>query len=90
MKVELLCLDSTNKPSPISEGVVEIRINSQPQGYKSNNTTHADPKGTTSGNSSWYDQGDDHDPPHPNACLSHVCLSGYTVGDPCTILLYTH
>jgi hypothetical protein len=30
MKVELLCLDSVNKPSPISKGVVEIRINSQP------------------------------------------------------------
>jgi hypothetical protein len=30
MKVELLHLDSVNKPSPISEGVMEIRINSQP------------------------------------------------------------
>jgi hypothetical protein len=30
MKVELLCLDSVNKSSPISEGVMEIRINSQP------------------------------------------------------------
>jgi hypothetical protein len=30
MKVELLCLDSANKPSPMSEGVTEIRINSQP------------------------------------------------------------
>jgi hypothetical protein len=30
MKVELLCLDSANKLSPISEGVTEIRINSQP------------------------------------------------------------
>jgi hypothetical protein len=30
MKVELLRLDSANKPSPISEGVVEIRINKQP------------------------------------------------------------
>jgi hypothetical protein len=29
MKVELLCLNSANKPSPISEGVAEIRINSQ-------------------------------------------------------------
>jgi hypothetical protein len=29
MKVELLRLDSANKPSPISEGVTEIRINSQ-------------------------------------------------------------
>jgi hypothetical protein len=26
MKVELLCLDSTIKPSPISEGVTEIQI----------------------------------------------------------------
>jgi hypothetical protein len=30
MKLIILCLDSTNKPSPISEGVTEIRINSQP------------------------------------------------------------
>jgi hypothetical protein len=30
MKVELLHLDSANKPSPISESVAETRINSQP------------------------------------------------------------
>jgi hypothetical protein len=30
MKVELLRLGVANKPSPISEGVAEIRINSQP------------------------------------------------------------
>jgi hypothetical protein len=30
MKVELLCLGAANKPPPISEGVAEIRINSQP------------------------------------------------------------
>jgi hypothetical protein len=30
MKLIILCLDSTKKPSPISEGVAEIRINSQP------------------------------------------------------------
>jgi hypothetical protein len=30
MKVELLRLGALNKPSPISEGVTEIRINSQP------------------------------------------------------------
>jgi hypothetical protein len=30
MKVELLHLGVANKPSPISEGVTEIRINSQP------------------------------------------------------------
>jgi hypothetical protein len=30
MKVELLCLNSANKPSPISKGVTEIRINNQP------------------------------------------------------------
>jgi hypothetical protein len=29
MKLIILCLDSANKPSPISEGVTEIRINSQ-------------------------------------------------------------
>jgi hypothetical protein len=30
MKVELLHLNTANKPSPISEGVMEILINSQP------------------------------------------------------------
>jgi hypothetical protein len=30
MKVELLRLNTAKKPSPISEGVVEIRINNQP------------------------------------------------------------
>jgi hypothetical protein len=30
MKLIILRLDSANKPSPISEGVTEIRINSQP------------------------------------------------------------
>jgi hypothetical protein len=30
MKVELLRLNTANKPSPISEGVMEIRINNQP------------------------------------------------------------
>jgi hypothetical protein len=30
MKVELLHLNTANKPSPISEDVVEIRINNQP------------------------------------------------------------
>jgi hypothetical protein len=30
MKVELLRLDSANKPSPISKGVAEIQINNQP------------------------------------------------------------
>jgi hypothetical protein len=53
MKVELLHLGAANKPSPISEGVTEIRINSQSmQGYKSDNMTHAGPVGTMSGNSS--------------------------------------
>jgi hypothetical protein len=37
MKVELLRLNTTNKPSPISEGVTEIRINNQP--YKGINLT---------------------------------------------------
>jgi hypothetical protein len=37
MKVELLCLDLMNKPSPISKGVTEIPINSQP--YKCINLT---------------------------------------------------
>jgi hypothetical protein len=30
MKVELLCLNTANKPSPISKGVTGIQINSQP------------------------------------------------------------
>jgi hypothetical protein len=30
MKVELLRLGAVNKPSPISDGVIDIRINSQP------------------------------------------------------------
>jgi hypothetical protein len=30
MKLIILCLDLANKPSPISEGVTEIQINSQP------------------------------------------------------------
>jgi hypothetical protein len=38
MKVELLCLDSAIKPSPISEGVADIRIDSQP--CNSMNLTH--------------------------------------------------
>jgi hypothetical protein len=29
MKVELLCLGAANKSSPISDGVMEIRINNQ-------------------------------------------------------------
>jgi hypothetical protein len=37
MKLELLRLGATNKPSPISEGVMEIQINSQP--YKDINLT---------------------------------------------------
>jgi hypothetical protein len=37
MKLIILCLDSVNKASPISEGVAEIRINSQP--YKGINLT---------------------------------------------------
>jgi hypothetical protein len=30
MKLIILCLDSANKPSPMSKGLTEIRINSQP------------------------------------------------------------
>jgi hypothetical protein len=37
MKLIILRLDSVNKPSPMSEGVTEIRINSQP--YKGINLT---------------------------------------------------
>jgi hypothetical protein len=37
MKLNFLRLNAASKPSPIFEGVVEIRINSQP--YKGNNLT---------------------------------------------------
>jgi hypothetical protein len=37
MKLTILCLNTVNKPSPISEGVTEIRINNQP--YKGINQT---------------------------------------------------
>jgi hypothetical protein len=40
MKVELLRLGAANKPSPIPEGVAEIRISSQP--YKGINLTTRD------------------------------------------------
>jgi hypothetical protein len=49
--------------------------------------THAGQEGTTSGNSSRRDQGDNQGPPNPGACLPHVCLDGDTMGDPCTIHL---
>jgi hypothetical protein len=89
MKVELLCLNTVNKPSLISKGVTEIRI-SQP--YKGINliaghtqarrttrvaTIHNKAKETIRG------------PPHPSARLPKVCLSGHTVGGSCTIPMYT-
>jgi hypothetical protein len=52
MKVELLCLNTANKPSPISEGVTEIRINNQPCKGINLTTQHPQARGTTSGNSS--------------------------------------
>jgi hypothetical protein len=30
MKLIILCLDAANKPSPMSDGVMEIQINNQP------------------------------------------------------------
>jgi hypothetical protein len=45
MKVELLRLNTANKPTPVSKGVTEIGINSQP--YKGINMTtrHTLPRG---------------------------------------------
>jgi hypothetical protein len=42
MKLIILCLDAANKPSPMSEGVTEIRINSQP--YEGINLTTRHPQ----------------------------------------------
>jgi hypothetical protein len=51
MKLIILRLNTTNKPSPISEGVVEIQINNKPD-----NMTPVGPEGTTSGNNSRRDK----------------------------------
>jgi hypothetical protein len=59
------------------------------QGYKPDNMTHTGQVGTTSGNNSRHDQGDDQGSPQPSACLPHVCLRRQTVGGPCTITMYT-
>jgi hypothetical protein len=58
MKLIILRLNTTNKPSPMPEGVTEIRINNQPcKGInKPNNMTHAGPEGIMSGNNSRRDQ----------------------------------
>jgi hypothetical protein len=56
MKLIILRLDSVNKPSLISESVTEIWINNQPCKHIPDNTTHAGPEGTTSGNNSRRDQ----------------------------------
>jgi hypothetical protein len=76
MKVELLCLNTPIKPSPISEGVAEIRIVYTLQGIKPNNTTHVVHEDTTSDHSSWRDQGDDPGPPHPSARLPRDTVTG--------------
>jgi hypothetical protein len=41
--------------------------------------THAGQVGTSGGNSSQRGQRDYQGPPHPSACLPHVCLDGHTV-----------
>jgi hypothetical protein len=57
MKLIILRLDSANKPWPMSEGVLKIRINSQPcKGIKPDNMTHTSQEDTMSRNSSWHDQ----------------------------------
>jgi hypothetical protein len=76
MKVELLRLDTTIKPSPISDGVVEIRIIYTLQGIKPDNTTLESHEDTTSGHSSRRDQGDDSGPPHPSARLPRGTSTG--------------
>jgi hypothetical protein len=51
MKVELLCLNTVKKSSPMFEGVAEIRINNQPcKGINLTTMTHVGPEGTMSGN----------------------------------------
>jgi hypothetical protein len=52
MKVELLCLDAASMPSPISKGVVEIRINIHLARVKPDNMTLESHEDTTSGHSS--------------------------------------
>jgi hypothetical protein len=52
MKLIILRLSAANKPSPMSEGVAEIQINSQPCKGKPDNVTHAGQEGTMSGNNS--------------------------------------
>jgi hypothetical protein len=56
MKLIILCLNTVNKPSPMSEGVAEIRINNQPCKDINLTMTDAGPEGTTSGNNSQRDQ----------------------------------
>jgi hypothetical protein len=65
MKVELLRLDSAIKPSPISEGIVEIQIIYTLQGIKHDNMTLECHEETTSGHSSWCDQGVELGPTSP-------------------------
>jgi hypothetical protein len=73
----------------MSEGVTEIRINSQPCKGINLTTQHTGPEGTTSGNNSRRGQGDDQGPPPPSAHLPCACLTRHTVGGPYTIPLYT-
>jgi hypothetical protein len=90
MKLIILRLDAANKPSPMSEGVMEIRTNSQP--CKGTNLT------------TWHTQARRaprvetiHDKVketiRAHLTLVHVfhayASAGYTVGRPRTIPLYT-
>jgi hypothetical protein len=69
MKFKFLRLDLASKSSPISEGVVEIRIDIHLPREKPDNATLKSHEHTMSGNSSRRDQGDDLGPPHPSASL---------------------
>jgi hypothetical protein len=52
MKYIIIRLDAANKPSPMSEGVVEIRMNNQPCKDIPDNRALVGPEGSTSGNNS--------------------------------------
>jgi hypothetical protein len=76
MKLKLLRLNTASKPSPIFKGATEIRIDIQPcKGKTWQHDTH-ELEDTTSGHSSWRDQGGDQGPPHPSARLPRDIVMG--------------
>jgi hypothetical protein len=73
MKEELQRLNIANKPSPISEGVVEIRVNSQPCKGINLTTQHTQARRAPRvEKNAQHDQGNDQGPPHPSARLPHM------------------